>query len=146
MRIEREVEIAASPEEVYDLVMDPRRLGEWVTIHQGLKDAPAGRLERGSELTQCLRIAGQRFNVRWKVKQADRPRRVVWDGRGPVRSRARADYALAPAGAGTRFSYVNEYRAPGGPLGKLADRVVAGTAEREATKTLERLKAVLERR
>ena len=29
--------IAASPEEVWKTVMDPRRLGEWVTIHRALR-------------------------------------------------------------------------------------------------------------
>ena len=42
MRVERKIEIAAPAEQIYDLVMDPHRLEDWVTIHAGLKDAPRG--------------------------------------------------------------------------------------------------------
>ena len=34
-------------EEVYDVVMDPSRLGDWVTIHDHLEDAPNGSSSRG---------------------------------------------------------------------------------------------------
>ena len=144
MRVEREIEIGAPPAAVYDLVMDPRRLADWVTIHVGIKSAPDGKLEEGSELTQCLKIAGRRFDVRWTVAEADRPASVVWEGRGPVRSRAKAVYGFTQSGNGTSFSYLNEFHTPGGPLAKVADRVLAGTAEREADRSLSRLKALLE--
>lgn len=145
MRVERRIEIAAAPERLYELVMDPHRLDDWVTIHAGLEDAPRGELEQGSQLTQHLRLAGQRVHVRWTVVEADKPRRVEWEGRGPVRSRARVVYSLEPTDTGTCFRYVNEYHAPGGPLGRLAGRVLAGMSEREADRSLERLKELAER-
>jgi uncharacterized protein YndB with AHSA1/START domain len=37
MKVERRTAIAAPAERVYDVVMDPRRLGDWVTIHDHLK-------------------------------------------------------------------------------------------------------------
>ena len=37
MRVERSIEIDAPPERVYDVVMDPQRLEDWVTIHVGLE-------------------------------------------------------------------------------------------------------------
>ena len=144
MRVERRVEIGAAPDAVYRLVMDPRRLADWVTVHAGLPEAPKGELRKGSKLKQSLKLAGQSFDVRWTVVTADRPRRVVWEGRGPLRTRARVVYELEPSGEGTSFGYVNEYELPGGPVGKIGDRALAGTAEREADRSLERLKALLE--
>jgi carbon monoxide dehydrogenase subunit G len=145
MKVERSIEIAARPERIYELVMDPDRLGDWVTIHAGLRDAPHGELEKGSELTQCLKLAGQRINVHWKVVRADKPKKVEWDGRGPVSSKARVTYGFEPSGDGTCFTYTNEYNSPGGPLGRIADRVLAGTSARETDRTLERLKKLVER-
>ena len=144
MKVEREIEIAASPEAIYDVVMDPARLGEWVTIHAGLKDAPNAELRQGSHLTQCLKVAGQRFDVRWTVAEAKRPSRVVWEGKGPVRSRARTVYELHGNRNGTRFSYLNEYTLPGGPLGRLGGRVTGPASAREAERTLRQLKALVE--
>jgi hypothetical protein len=46
---------------------------------------------------------------------------------------------------GTDFHYVNEFSAPGGPLGKAASRVlVGGLPKKEADASLQRLKALLE--
>jgi carbon monoxide dehydrogenase subunit G len=141
--VERTIQIAAPPEAIYDVVMDPKRLGDWVTIHHELEKAPAGKLRKGSRLTQSLKLAGRRFRVNWTVVEND-PGRVVWEGRGPVASRARVEYGFSPNGKGTRFSYSNEYELPGGPLGKIAGRAVAKVTEKELEGSLRRLKSLLE--
>jgi carbon monoxide dehydrogenase subunit G len=144
MKVERTVEIGAPPERVYDVVMDPGHLEDWVTIHDHLEDAPDGSLEKGSELTQCLRLAGRRFHVHWKVVENVPCRRVVWDGQGPVHSHARVVYEFEPNGSGTRFSYCNEYDLPGGVLGRMAGGAVKRVTGKEVDATLQRLKHLLE--
>jgi carbon monoxide dehydrogenase subunit G len=144
MKVERTVELAAPPERVYELVMDPSRLGDWVTIHHHLEGAPPERLQRGSKLTQWLRIAGQRFKVRWTVVENEPRERVVWEGKGPVATHARVEYRFTPNGDGTRFSYLNEYEFPGGPLGRLAGRTVARVTAKELDATLRRLRSLVE--
>ncbi len=144
MKVEREIDIAAAPEEVYAVLMDPDRLEDWVTIHHSLIEAPPGELKEGAELTQCLKLAGQRVNVRWRVVQDDCPRRVVWEGEGPVRSHARVIYEFERNGRATRFSYTNEYDLPGGALGRVAGRAVSRVTTKEVEGTLQRLKGLLE--
>lgn len=146
MRVKRDIEIKATPAKVWKVLMDPQRLGDWVSIHQKLKNAPAGQLHEGDELTQCLRLAHKNFDVKWKVKQADEPHKAVWEGRGPVRSKASVAYELEDDGSGgTRFHYENEFKSPGGPFGSfIADRAFQKTSEREADKTLDSLKGILE--
>ena len=146
MRVEGSVDVDAPPDAVYGLVMDPERLGDWVSIHDRLVEAPDGELDEGSTLAQCLRLAGQRFTVRWRVTRDDRPRSVVWEGRGPVKTRARVSYDFAERGGGTRFSYANEYELPGGVAGRLTGRAVSGIAKRELERSLDRLKAIAEDR
>jgi hypothetical protein len=87
------------------------------------------------------------FDVDWKVEQARRPKRAIWEGRGPLRSKAQVIYELAPDdNGGTRFHYMNEFKAPMGPLGSFfADRAFQRTSEREADKTLDNLKSLLEK-
>ena len=146
MKIERSITIAAPPERVYDLVMDPTRLRDWVTIHHDLEDAPRGPLKQGSKLTQCLKIAGRKFHVRWTVVENDPCRHVVWEGRGPVTSHARVVYRFGSEGDGdgTNFSYTNEYDLPGGPLGRVAGRAVSRITQKELEGSLRRLKALVE--
>jgi len=144
MKVERSMVIAATPEEIYDVVTDASRLEDWVTIHEDLVAAPPGSLKKGAKLTQQLRLAGRRFTVHWTVVESDRPRRVVWEGRGPVRSRARVAYVLEPNGARTHFSYTNDYHLPGGPLGKIAEPVVARITTGELEASLEKLRKLVE--
>ncbi|HWH45849.1 MAG TPA: SRPBCC family protein [Thermoleophilaceae bacterium] len=144
MKIERTIEIDAPREEVYAVCMDPERLADWVTIHVGVKDAP-DTLERGSTMTQCLKLAGKRFDVRWKVVKDDSPQRVVWEGEGPVHSKAQVVYEFEENGnGGTRFSYMNHYDLPGGVLGRIGARAVEPLSARESERSLERLKRLLE--
>jgi hypothetical protein len=79
------------------------------------------------------------------VVQAEKPKRVVWEGRGPVHTRAKVVYDLdADGDEKTCFSYMNEYSMPGGPLGRIAAGVLKHTAERESERTLEELKRLVE--
>src|SRR4051794_8494149 len=131
-RLEREIHIDAAPEDVYSKLMDPDCLGDWVSIQDELLEAPDGDLQKGSELVQRCKVAGQRFKLKWKVESADRPNKTVWKGRGPFGSKAKVTYDLAENEGGTLFTYTNEYSLPGGPIGKVAARAVVGASGAEA--------------
>ncbi len=134
-------------EEVWEAVMDPERLGEWVTIHRSVKDVSDRPLRKGSAMEQVLHIRGVSFHVHWTLVDLKPPNRAEWDGRGPAHSRARIVYELVSDGEDrTAFEYTNEFTPPGGRLGNAASRVIVGAAsEREANGSLSRLKALLER-
>ncbi len=138
--------INASPERVWAVVMDPRRLSEWVTIHCEVTGVSGGGPRVGFRMTQTIHLRGAKFNVRWELEACEPARRAVWDGQGPARARAWIEYRLLPEDGATRFHYSNEFRAPLGPLGALAGRaLVGGISEREANRSLKALKLLLER-
>ncbi len=139
------IRIGAPPERVWQVVMDPHRLADWVTIHRHVEGVPA-QLERGSTFAQTLNLRGAHLHVAWTVVDVDPPRRAVWEGQGPAHSRASIVYELRPDGEnGTLFDYTNEFKAPGGPLGAVAGRVlVGGLSQREAQRSLQRLKQLVE--
>jgi uncharacterized protein YndB with AHSA1/START domain len=145
--VDATIDIDAPPEAVWDALMDPTRLREWVTIHRKLHTAADPPLEEGDKLDQTLCLRGVNFKVHWTVQEADRPRHAVWEGRGPARSKARTVYEVRANGDGTRFAYHNEFNAPMGPLGSAAGRVlIGGVPQREANASLQRLKNLLEAR
>ena len=144
MRVEHRTHIAAPPQAVYDVVMDPGRLADWVTIHHHLEGSPASPLRKGSKLTQYLKLAGKKFKVNWQVVENEPCEHVVWEGRGPVASRAMVEYRFQSDGEGTDFSYVNEYDLPGGPLGRVAGRAVARVTQKALEGSLRRLRELVE--
>ena len=140
------IDIDAPREQVYDFMLDPDCLPEWVTIHRRVNEADSGAPRKGYEMVQTLCLRGANFKVRWTLTEADRPDRATWEGRGPAHSYARTAYALHDMdGRGTRFEYENEFKAPGGFLGAAASRMlIGGVPEREARRSLEKLKGLLE--
>jgi uncharacterized membrane protein len=146
-RVHCTIEIDAPPEQLWDVLMDPRRLPDWVTIHRQLGDVP-DRLQRGSTFDQTLNLRGAPLHVSWTVVDVDPPRRAVWQGQGPAHSSASIVYELQALGEhGTRFDYTNEFKPPGGSLGAVAGRIlVGGLSQREAQRSLERLKQLVEHR
>lgn len=140
------IDIDAPPEAVFDLMLDPDRLQDWVTIHRKLCAADAGPPREGSKMKQRLVLRGAPFTVNWELVACDRPRHAQWNGKGPARSKAETEYTLTQLpGGGTRFAYRNEFKAPLGPLGAVAgNALVGGLPEKEATASLQKLKKLLE--
>ena len=140
------IEIDAPPERVWEVVMDPHRLADWVTIHRRVERVPA-ELRRGSTFGQTLNLRGAPLHVAWTVVDIDPPWRAVWEGQGPAHSRASIVYELRRDGESrTIFDYTNEFKPPGGALGAVAGRVlVGGLSHREAQRSLQRLKQLVER-
>jgi uncharacterized protein YndB with AHSA1/START domain len=140
------IQIAAPPEDVWKTVMDPSCLGEWVTIHRKLVHADDGLPRVGYMMDQQIHLRGVSLEVHWTLVDCRPGERAVWEGRGPARSHAHSEYILTAEDGGTRFDYRNEFRPPLGPVGALVSRaLVGGMPEREAKRTLERLRALMER-
>jgi uncharacterized protein YndB with AHSA1/START domain len=139
-------QIDAPPQAVFDLVMDPRRLGDWVTIHRSVSNLSADPTAPGAKMDQTLHMRGVSFKVHWTLVNVQAPFRAEWQGRGPAHSRAAIVYSLkGEPGGPTTFDYLNDFGAPGGMLGSVASRVLVGHAsEREAHNSLQRLKALME--
>jgi uncharacterized protein YndB with AHSA1/START domain len=140
------IEIAAPPQQVWDTVMDPARLVDWVTIHRKLRHGEGDPAHVGYRMDQQIHLRGVSVDIHWTLVECVPGELAVWKGRGPARSHARTEYKLQPTPDGcTRFDYRNEFHAPLGPLGALASRaLVGGIPDREAMRTLERLRALME--
>ena len=142
-----QIDIAAPPQEVWDVAMDPDRTLEWVTIAREVGETSNGPMKEGYRMDQKLCLRGVSFWVHWTLEEIDAPWFARWEGKGPARSKAIIEDRLSEHDGGTRFDYRNEFRAPLGPLGAAASRVVTGgIPEKEANASLQRLKAVLEGR
>lgn len=143
--VREEIEIEAAPQAVWDLVMDPDRLGEWVSAHTS-SDAPAGEgeLDEGESFKQVLCLGGQPIGVRWTLTRSDGPDLAEWDADGPKGTGAKVRYLLESANGGTRFHYENDFNLPKGPVKLIAGKIAGAPARRAAKKSLANLKRVAE--
>jgi uncharacterized protein YndB with AHSA1/START domain len=144
--VQDEIVIDAPIERVWETVMDPRRLRDWVTIHKSVENFPRPPLRRGATMDQAMSVRGITFRVHWRLVELDAPRLARWEGAGPAHSDALIRYELSTDQNGrTAFRYTNEFHPPGGRLGSVAGRFIVGaTSEREARSSLLRLKTLLE--
>jgi uncharacterized protein YndB with AHSA1/START domain len=143
--VETSIDIDAPIDRVFEFIKDPNRLEDWVTIHRKL--GPVKGEDEGSTIEQTLCLRGAHFKVRWTLTELEAPHRLKYEGKGPARSLALIEDRLSENGSGgTHFEYRNEFKPPLGPLGGVANRVlVGGLSQREAEKSLRRLKEILER-
>lgn len=136
--------IDASPQDIWDVITDLDRLGEWVSIHRDFPESPPADVVEGTSFSQNLAVAGTPFAVDWTAVEVDGPNLLAWEGSGPAGTTARTTYRLDAENGGTRFSYENEFKLPAGKVGEAAGQVVIGAAEREADDSLTRLKQLIE--
>jgi uncharacterized membrane protein len=140
------IDIAAPIDEVWNKIMDPACIREWVTIVDSIDHVDPGPVRPGFHMDQTLHLRGVRFKVRWTLTHLDAPNFARWEGLGPARSTAVTEDRLTWNDGHTRVDYRNEFRTPLGPLGAAASRViVGGIPQKEATASLRRLKQILEK-
>jgi hypothetical protein len=116
-----------------------------VTISRAVSDAEGDFTRQGFTMRQQLCLRGVPFWVTWDLVEADAPHFARFEGKGPMRSKAFIENHLAERDGGTHYRYRNEFKAPFGPLGSTAQRVLAGgVPAREAKASLENLKRLAE--
>jgi uncharacterized protein YndB with AHSA1/START domain len=141
------IEIDAPPERVFETIMDPQRLGDWVTIHRSVEVPSEDPVKQGARMDQVLALRGVSFTVHWTLNSVTVPHEAEWHGKGPAGSKALIRYRLSGPDSGpTTFEYTNDFSTPGGPLGNRASKlVVGGVSEREAKNSLAKLKTLMEK-
>ncbi|MEX5720482.1 SRPBCC family protein [Geodermatophilus maliterrae] len=124
------VVVAAPPEELYDLVSDVARTGEWspVCVAAWWDEGATGRV--GDWFTGRNVTPQRTWETRSQVVAADRGREFAWAVGG---SRARWGYTLEPADGGTRLTESWEFLPDG--LALMAERYGADAQQEVELRT-----------
>jgi uncharacterized protein YndB with AHSA1/START domain len=139
IRIELTVEIARPPEDVFELLSDIDRLPEWQT--SAVEAHTDGPLAAGSRVTEKRRLLGRELDTELEIVAYEPPRRLTLRSLGgPVNFTV--DHVLAAEAGGTQLRFVAEAQ-PRGAL-RLAEPVLARTAEQQFRQDFDRLKGLLE--
>lgn len=138
--VSKSLEIAAPPQQVWDVAADFSRYGEWNVTHSGFPDGLPPN-EPGLQFKERITIMGMPGEASWTVKESVEPARTVWDGEGPMGIKLGTKLQLEPQGEGTLVTI--EVRFDGGPLAGPIGDAVAKSAEKGALESLERLQQLI---
>jgi carbon monoxide dehydrogenase subunit G len=145
------IEVAATPEQVYDLVSDVTRTGEWSPVCKACAwEDPAQAGQVGAWFTGRNEVPGRTWETRSLVEVADRGREFAWLVTGGY---VRWGYTMEPAGDGTLLTESWHFRPEGLAFfeEKYAEDAQAQVENRTRAAhegipaTLEAIKAVAER-
>lgn len=133
--------IDASPEHVYDALVDPATMKDWMDMHE-VRDLTGGLDVPGTRYTQ---VVGGPWRFRGEIIRAERPTVHEQAGRGPWGASFRMTASLSPGNGGTDLELETEYVVPFGAIGRLLDRLFIERQPRTiANRELDRLVALVE--
>jgi uncharacterized membrane protein len=139
VRIDFTVEVERGAQEIFDYLIDLARLPEW---QSSALEARADRpLAEGVRIIERRRVLGRVVEDELEVTAFEPPRRFALKSlRSPVRFTV--DHRLVEDGGSTLVQVVAE--AEPGTFMKLAEPLLARTAEQELRKDFERMKQIVE--
>ena len=139
VRVEVMVEVERPPHEVFALLTDLERLPEWQT--SAVESRANGPLAEGVRIEERRRMLGREVEAELEVTAFEPPHRLTLKTlRGPVRFTV--DHRLVANGESTLVHVVAEGKP--GRFMKLAEPVLARTAEHELRRDFERMKELAE--
>ncbi len=131
MRAELAIEIARTPEDVFDYLTDASNLPAW---QSGVKSATV----RDGRIEESRSLLGHELHTTLEIVEQEEPRLFTLRALdGPVRFTVR--HELEPANGRTQLTVTAEGDVPGFAAGLLARR-----AEKQFRENFERLKQILE--
>ncbi|MFX0202486.1 MAG: SRPBCC family protein [Candidatus Hodarchaeota archaeon] len=146
-RIEKSIIIKAPPTDVWELLaLD--RLPEWT---EGLQErveytsevsTPENKYRVGASTRTNIKGAG---TVDFEITASLKHEKLTYRMLGKRAMNTFVTYLLEPREDGTQFKYVMTYKLPWGILGKAFGKLGEGTLEKEAERSLENLKNILEK-
>jgi uncharacterized protein YndB with AHSA1/START domain len=146
-RIERNVDVDASREAVFEVLTDLDLLSAWSTITVSTDDAPSQPISEGDTFRQTLRVLGRNLKTTWTVTELRRPEKVAYTAQTQDGGTLRMAQTVSDDDGRSRVAVELDYELPGGVVGELFDSVYAERRnERELEHSLDNLKDLIEGR
>lgn len=120
--ISDDVDIDATPEAVWAVLADVRRLPDYSSSTVAMQDAPAELTEKGQTFTQVVKVVGRRWKSHWKVLELRRGDFLCTEGTVGPGVKFQLSQTLVGSKDRTTLTLKITYNVPGGALGELASK------------------------
>jgi uncharacterized membrane protein len=145
-RIEKSIEIGAPREKVWEMLA-LNKLPEWNEEYGDVKYTsevrnPEDKYRVGASSHTDIKGAGA---IDFEITESLENEKMTFRMLGKRANNTVVTCGLESVDEGTRFAYVMTFKLPWGIFGTLLDKLVKGGLEKEAEKSLEKLKSILEK-
>lgn len=114
------------PEAAWKLDSDLRRFEDWMTIFGGWRSEVPSTIEKGTQVSSCVKVKGFRNVVHWTVTRYDEPKSIEIKGRGRGGIRITVAMNVADKHPGSTFHLTAGLNGGvlSGPIGKVVAKVL----------------------
>jgi hypothetical protein len=106
VEIAKRLELAASPEQIGEVLVDLPSWPEWFALHKGWIGEIPPRAARGTKFKHRVRMLGVPGEMEWTVTELEFPRRFAVTGKGTSRTGGEIDFTTTPAANGSTVEFV----------------------------------------
>ncbi|MBF5001743.1 SRPBCC family protein [Nocardia sp. BSTN01] len=126
------VEVPIPPDRAWSHGANLGELDQWLIMHEAWRGRVPDELTPGTELVGIASVKGLRNRVRWTVRTAEPPRRLVLSGAGKGGTTLGLALLVAPNAAGSAVTVDIDLggRPLFGPIGATVARALRGDIER----------------
>lgn len=144
-RIEKSIEIKATPKKVFNYLKKPEKQPEWMPRLE--KNTITSEKKEGVGVTihGTGSMGGKNMEWDWEVTEWEENKRIAWKFEPPP-FKGKGSFTLEPTDEGTRAILESEYEVPYSVLGKIFDKIkIRKEMEENLSTSLENLKNILEK-
>ncbi|MBB5911996.1 carbon monoxide dehydrogenase subunit G [Nocardia transvalensis] len=133
------VDVPISPDEAWSHASDLRELHQWLLMHEAWRGSVPDELTPGTELVGIASVKGLRNRVRWTVRTAEPPKRLVLSGSGKGGTKFGLELRVAPKNDGSEVTVDIDLggRPLFGPIGSTVARALRGDINRSLDRFVE---------
>jgi len=132
-KVNATVDVPVPQDRVWDVIADPGRYGEWLTIHTKWKDGAPERFVQGAQVAEVVTMLGMANTITWTVEELEAPSRLRISGVGMAGVRSTFTLAVEPRGEGaSRVGIDAEFE------GQMIVGALGAAVEKDAKEQLER--------
>ena len=146
MRIERSIEISASPEKIWPFLVEPEKIMQWFTLLKKFEYTGEQRSGVGTPFYYEEKNGPMLMKLSYEVTEWVENERLVFRMTSGPASTRRDDqvWSIEATPSGSRFTCTEEFEMPWGVLGRMLSALMVGMIGKRIQEIMVNLKHVVE--
>ena len=123
-QISASLDLAATPETVWELASNPNNFEKWLSLHQKWKGEVPAEFAIGVHVTEVISMMGMPNTITWTVDEYAAPAKLSISGTGMAGVKVAIDLVVTPTDGGSRFDLATTFEGQMivGALGKAIEK------------------------